>query len=150
MDDVKLEIISAVEPVIKDYFMELVEIETGTAKNRYIRIKIDKPGSGVSVDECAHISKVINGLLEDKIIKENYTLEVSSPGIDRPLTKPEHFERFRGKRAKIITFEKTEHSNVIKGKIKDFDGKLLKLETEKKDVIIEYGNIKKANLEIEF
>ncbi|MFW6210650.1 MAG: ribosome maturation factor RimP [bacterium] len=150
IDDDKRKIISIIEPVIKDSFMELAEIDIGGFKNRYIRIKIDKPGSSVRVEDCVRMSRLFNEKLEAEESIGNYTLEVSSPGIDRALSTPEHFERFRGKTAKIITFEKIGGSNAVEGIIKDFDGNTLTIETDKTETEIEYENIKKANLKAEF
>src|SRR5262245_44639550 len=84
--------------------IEIVEVEfLGGGKNRMLRIYIDKPG-GVSHADCELISQQVGTILdnEEVIPGEGYTLEVSSPGVERKLTKPTDYQRFTGQKAKIV------------------------------------------------
>jgi len=83
--------------------MELVDLEWRREKGGWVlRIFIDKPG-GVTVGDCAKISEMISKILDkEDLIHHSYVLEVSSPGIERPLVKKEDYERFKGEKAKII------------------------------------------------
>src|ERR1044071_10427321 len=83
--------------------IEVVEVEVkGGGNNRFVRISIDKP-SGVTHADCELISQQVGTILdvEDVVSGGRYTLEVSSPGVDRKLSKPQDFERFQGKKSKI-------------------------------------------------
>lgn len=133
--------------------IELVHLEMTSGRNPILRVFIDKPG-GVTVDDCAHISERISLILdvEDPIPGE-YTLEVSSPGLDRGLYKESDYERFAGLPSHIKMLE------AINGQ-KNFHGKLIGLDREGETAaILEEENgkrhhlplakIVKANVEIE-
>src|SRR5262245_46692368 len=87
-----------------------------------LRIQIDRPGpaataeESVSVDDCAKVSRDLSAILDvNDVVPTQYTLEVSSPGLDRPLTRPEDFERFTGRRAKLVMREKIDGQGYFKG-----------------------------------
>ena len=89
-------------PVIEGLGFELVRIRLMGGKTRTLQIMVDRPDGGIEVDECATCSTAISAVLDvEDPIEDNYILEVSSPGIDRPLTRPKDFIRFAGHRAKI-------------------------------------------------
>ncbi|HTP25335.1 MAG TPA: ribosome maturation factor RimP [Anaeromyxobacteraceae bacterium] len=92
------------EPIIAREGFELVEVEwVREGPSWVLRLFVDRPG-GVSVDACQELSLVIGPVLDvEDFIEAAYNLEVSSPGLDRPLTKPAHFERYAGQRARIRT-----------------------------------------------
>jgi ribosome maturation factor RimP len=119
--------------VAASYGLEVVEVEMlGGGKARRLRITIDRPGSvsrpgepgGVTMDDCANVSREVSTILdvEDAVPGDEYTLEVSSPGLDRKLTRPADFERFVGSRMKVMTREPV-------GNNRHFDGRLEKFET---------------------
>ncbi len=117
------------KPSIEDLGYELVLIEIGNqAKQVVLRIYIDTPG-GIQIDDCETVSRHISAILdvEDPVSSE-YLLEVSSPGIDRPLVKPEHFKLHLGDEAKIIM-----HSYVL-GRRK-FTGQMIEADDEQ--VVVE-------------
>ena len=90
------------EPSVEAMGYELLQIEFGGQDGQILRLYIDAPG-GIEVDDCASVSRQISVLLDvEDPFKNAYTLEVSSPGMDRPLVKPEHFRRFAGELVKII------------------------------------------------
>lgn len=99
------------EPILRNEGLELVDVEYVREGGRWVlRLFIDKPGTapgqpGVGIDDCQRASQAIETALDvEDIIPHEYALEVSSPGIERPLTRPEHFRRFVGEKVKIKTF----------------------------------------------
>ncbi len=139
--DVRQQIFDLVEPIIKDNFMELVDIEL--LNTGYLRIIIDKQG-GVTLDDCSFISKSISNMLN--FSGYNFSLEVSSPGIDRPLKKIKDFEKFIGKKTKIITRESIKGINVFEGIIARVMNEIIVINIDSETVEIDFNNIKKANL----
>ena len=103
--DVTVAVENLVKPLVESEKMELVDVEyRKEGKAWYLRIFIDKDG-GVKIDDCQNISYQIEKLLDvEDIIPHSYTLEVSSPGIERPLKKFKDYERFNGKLAKIYLY----------------------------------------------
>jgi len=93
------------EPVLARDGYELVEVEWAQAAGRWtLRVFIDKPG-GVSIDDCQAASRTVEPILEvEDFIEPAYDLEVSSPGLDRPLRKPQDFDRYAGQRAHVKSF----------------------------------------------
>lgn len=98
------ELIELITPILDDLGFELVDLEyIREGRDLFLRIFIDTPG-GVNLDHCATVSREVGALLEvENPIAEAYRLEVSSPGMDRPLKKPADFERFAGERVKVKT-----------------------------------------------
>ncbi|MCR4434594.1 MAG: ribosome maturation factor RimP [Clostridiales bacterium] len=122
-------------PIIEKNSLELVEVEfIKEGANWYLRIYIDKPG-GVSIDDCQAVSEAVSEEL-DKVdpIEQSYFLEVSSPGLDRPLKKEKDFEKFRGELIEIRLFQP------IDGK-KVFEGELLGLTENKINIRLNTGEI---------
>jgi len=141
--------------------VEVVEVELrGGGKARTLRITIDKP-EGVTHEDCANVSREVSTILdvEDAVPGASYTLEVSSPGLDRKLQRAEDFERFTGSRIKLTTREPVNGNRHFEGRLESFAGGKLMLETvsgKKKPkpghaqhgqkVEIELGNVEKANV----
>ena len=102
MRQVNQELQAMLEPAINVLGCELVGIEyVPQGKRSLLRIYIDKP-SGVTIDDCGDVSHQVSAILDvEDPIREQYTLEVSSPGLDRPLFRAAHFERFSGSLAKL-------------------------------------------------
>jgi len=100
------DLVEIVTPTLTDLGYELVDLEfKREGRERFLRLFIDKPG-GVTLDDCAEVSREVGTLLEvEDLIEEAYRLEVSSPGIDRPLKRPADFERFAGQRVKVKSHE---------------------------------------------
>ena len=107
-----------ITPVIEDMGFELVRVRLMSGKAATLQIMADKPDGGIEVDDCAEISQAVGAVLdvEDPILDE-YTLEVSSPGIDRPLTRLKDFEMFEGYEAKIETAEMIDGRRRFKGEL---------------------------------
>ncbi|HBS48820.1 MAG TPA: ribosome maturation factor RimP, partial [Rhodobacteraceae bacterium] len=95
-----------ITPAIEDLGYELVRVRLISGKSTTLQIMADRPEGGIEVDECAEISNAVSAVLdvEDPIL-DAYTLEVSSPGIDRPLTRQKDFDVWSGYEAKIETDE---------------------------------------------
>jgi ribosome maturation factor RimP len=111
--------------------MELVEVEwLGAGKNRLLRLFIDKPG-GVSLDDCENISHQVGTILDvEDVIAAHYTLEVSSPGLDRKLLKPADYQRFLGRKARIKLRRAIEGRSNFVGRLAEFDQGQVGLDVE--------------------
>ena len=107
----------AIAPVLEDLQAELVELDLVMASGQIIiRLLVDKPGAGINLDECALINRRLGDIVEEQnIIPDRYVLEVSSPGIDRPLKAKNDFARNPGKLVKLFLREP------VNGKI-EWDG----------------------------
>lgn len=127
--------------------MELVHVEyQSTTSPCVLRIYIDKPG-GVGLQDCTRVSKHASALLdEEDLIPCRYVLEVSSPGIERPLFKEEDYRRFVGKEIRLITTERIENRRKFTGQIRTFSEGILKLELDGETYQIPFSKIRKANL----
>lgn len=133
--------------------LEIVEVEVlGGGKARVVRIYIDKPG-GVSHGDCENVSHQVGTILdvEDVIPGEGYTLEVSSPGVERKLTKPADFERFAGQKAKLVLREPVANSKHLQGKLAGFSGGAVRLELDQGEILsIPLDQVQKANLKFDW
>ena len=111
-----------VTPVIEDMGYELVRIRLMSGKTATLQIMADKPQGGIEVDDCAEISNAVSAVLdvEDPIL-DAYTLEVSSPGIDRPLTRLKDFDMFEGYEAKLETADLIDGRRRFKGELAGVD-----------------------------
>ncbi|RQW90216.1 MAG: ribosome maturation factor RimP [Geobacter sp.] len=147
---------SVVLPLITSLGLELVEIEyKPEGRQMVLRIFIDKEG-GVMLDDCAAVSKELSALLDvEDIIPGRFSLEVSSPGLNRPLKTRADYDRYTGKLIKIKTFNPTadDAGNLRKtflGKLVGVDGDLILLKLQEgQSATIPYSAIAKANLEFE-
>jgi ribosome maturation factor RimP len=112
-----------ITPVIEDMGFELVRVRLMSGKTTTLQIMAEKPEGGIEVDECAAISTAVSATLdvEDPIL-DAYTLEVSSPGIDRPLTRLKDFDVFEGYEAKLETTELIDGRRRFKGVLAGIDG----------------------------
>lgn len=147
----------------------LYDIEfVGVGKGRTLRLYIDKEvvagnvaseeGQGVSIDDCANVSKALNALLDeqDVIPGESYNLEVSSPGLDRVLRKPWHFEKAVGKKIWVktgkpfeaygITDKKLKAAKQIDEVLKAFDGETLQFQVKDVEVKIPLSAVEKSKV----
>ncbi len=122
------------------------DIEYGSAR---IAIYIDKEG-GVSIADCENVSRNISVLLDvEDPFSSPYTLEVSSPGINRKLKRREHFEKAVGKRCVVKTHNSIDNSKVFRGKLLNIDSNSIGIETDKGSVEIDFENIKTAKIDEE-
>ena len=144
-------IIEIIKPVIREESLELVDVEyKKTGKIWTLRVFIDKD-QGITVDDCTKISRHIEDTIEiDELIANPFVLEVSSPGLDRPLKKEKDFLRYRDKPAEIKTFSLIENRKSFKGIIQDCKEKVLYLNEDGASIKIPLDTIAKAKLIIEF
>jgi len=140
-----------VEPTLKGSDIELVDVEyKKTGKTWSLRVFIDK-NQGVTVDDCQRLSREIEDLIAiHELIADRYVLEVSSPGLDRPLKKETDFIRNKGKQVLVKTYLPINNSKTNTGTIKDFSNDTLFLENEKKTFEISLSNIAQAKLIFKF
>lgn len=142
-----------VERIVEATGCELVDAQLlGGGVHRVLRLLIDRP-TGVTHEDCEKISHSVSETLDagDLIPGGAYTLEVSSPGVDRPLVRPRDYERFVGSKVKIELKQAIEKSRRFSGKLAAFDGERVTLELEAgKTLVVELSAIQKANLKYEW
>lgn len=137
------------EPVITGLGYEVVRILTIGQKNPTLQIMIDRlDGKDITVEDCATVSRAVSTVLDEKDpIKDQYSLEVSSPGLDRPLTKIEHFKRFSGYEARIETAVEVEKRKRFKGVLGNVDEQnRVHIDVDGTDYTIAFDDISKAKL----
>jgi ribosome maturation factor RimP len=140
-------------PILQSMNLTLWELEFQKQGPKWVlRVYIDREEGGVSLNDCESVSRDFGAALDiEDIMQHAYTLEVSSPGLDRTLTKPEHFARFTGSTIKIKTYQPIDKEKVFRGKLLGINDGAVKIETPSKTVIeIPMTNIAKASLEVEF
>lgn len=156
----KLDVVEQIKrialPLLDSLGIELVELEfRKEGQGMVLRLFIDKP-EGIMLDDCAAVSRELSELLDvEEVIECHYTLEVSSPGLNRPLTKPADYERYAGRLVKIRTFEML--ADAAGNRRKTFLGELLGLSdgivalklVEGQSAAVPLDKIAKANLEFE-
>lgn len=140
------------EPVIDQMGYDTVRIMTIGEKDPTLQIMIEHKESGkeLTVDDCAAVSRAVSAVLDEKdSIDGRYTLEISSPGLDRPLTKPEHFLRYIGYAVKVETVEPVEKRKRFKGTLKNISAdNVITIDMEDKDYSVAFANIAKAKIVI--
>ncbi len=172
----------AAERVARSEGLEVVEVEWKVGKQRFLRVTIDRlpaaatasvaemesqstgeqqrgtrgaVSGGISHSDCERVSKQLSVILdvEDLVPGPAYILEVSSPGLDRKLVRPDDFERFKGRLAKISTAEPVENSKFFEGRLAGYSNGIVRVELkgrEPKTVDVPLAVIRKANLVVEF
>lgn len=118
-------------PVIEGLGFELVRVRLMGGQTRTLQIMADRPDGGIEVDECGEISTAVSAMLDvEDPIEENYVLEVSSPGIDRPLTRLKDFEMWKGWEARVETTELIDGRRRFKGMLAGVEGDDVLIEIE--------------------
>ena len=144
-------VIDLIEPTLQGSEIKLVDVEyKKIGKDWTLRVLIDK-NQGVTVFDCQKLSREIEDLIEiHELIKDHYVLEVSSPGLDRPLKKESDFVRNKGKQIQVNTDFPINNSKINTGTIRDFSNSTLFLENNNDTLEIPLINIMQAKLIIEF
>jgi ribosome maturation factor RimP len=144
------EVRQVVEPILESQGLELVDLEYQRESQGWVlRIYLDREG-GVSLEDCAGISHEVGAVLEVKdLIPSSYILEVSSPGLTRPLKKPEDFNKFRNQMVKIKLYEPFDGRKNFKGTLLGLEGDRVRVEVEQQVYELPLQRIAKANLEID-
>lgn len=120
-----------ITPVIEDMGFELVRVRYMGGKTATVQIMAEKPDGGIEVDDCAEISTAVSATLDvEDPIEDAYTLEVSSPGIDRPLTRLKDFDTWEGYEAKLETAELIDGRRRFKGTLQGTEGDEVLIEIE--------------------
>lgn len=151
----KTKIVEQVEeiitPCVQESGLELVDVEfVKEGGSWYLRIYIDKPG-GIGLEDCGRLSQKIDRLLDEKDpIPQSYYLEVSSPGIERPLKKISDYNRFAGELALITTFVPFDGKKKITGRITAARGDDIVIDSDGKELSIPFRQVASARLKVEF
>jgi ribosome maturation factor RimP len=151
IEEIKNKIKEIITPVINAIGLELYDVEFSKMKSKgLLRVFIEKQ-DGVTIDDCERVSREIEAVLDvEDPIPFSYIIEVSSPGLDRPLRELNDFKRYLGKTVRVITHEPIDKQTFFIGKIMDVgDDEISFLLPKDRKVIIPYKNISKARLEVE-
>jgi ribosome maturation factor RimP len=156
--------------VAAGYGLEIFDVQfRRESGGMVLRVQIDRPGpagraeESVSIEDCAHVSRDMSAILDvDDAVPTSYTLEVSSPGLDRPLRGPEDYRRFTGRRAKLVLREAVDGQTFLRGRLDGLEeeagpgtgvaaGAVVVMEAEGgRRHRVPVGAIARANLEVEF
>lgn len=159
-NDVLSRVEQLVTPILDDLGMELVHPEyRQEGRDWVLRLFVDKPG-GVTLDDCVAVSREVDAILEvEEVIHRAYRLEVSSPGLDRPLLKPGDYERFAGEWVKIKVRERIDPDQrghlrkTFSGVLLGIEGDVVTIEQQDKrggKVELKFAEIEQANLDPQF
>ncbi|MEW6661209.1 MAG: ribosome maturation factor RimP [Bacillota bacterium] len=140
-----------VRPVVEEQGYELVDVEYAKeGKNWFLKLYIDQP-DGIQLDDCEKVSKAVDLLLDEHdLIPHRYYLEVSSPGIERPLKTKKDFERFAGTKVKVNTYSPVEGKKNFSGLLLGLEDGAVVIETEDSKISIPLDLISIAHLAAEF
>ena len=134
-------------PVIEGLGYELVRVRLMSGKTNTLQIMADKPEGGIEVDDCAKISTAVSAVLDvEDPLEEAYTLEVSSPGIDRPLTRLKDFDAWSGYEAKIETTELIDGRRRFRGVLAGTDGNEVLVEIDEGTIGLQFEWLSDAKL----
>ncbi len=153
MADMADQIRQLLDPILESLGLSLWDLELQKHGPKWLlRIFIDREESGVTLSDCESVSRDLSAALDvEDIIPHAYTLEVSSPGLDRTLTTPGHFVRFTGSTIKVKTYQQINGQKVFKGKLLGLVSEIVKVELETGTVMeIPLSAIAKTSLEVEF
>jgi len=135
------------KPLVEDLGYEFVGLEYHTQPQQSVlRVYIDAE-NGVGLEDCERVSREVASLLDvEDPISGHYTLEISSPGLDRPLFTPEQFARFTGEQAKFTVYSPVDGRRKFKGCILGVDDGQVRMEQDGAEVALSFENIAKARL----
>lgn len=143
---------SLIEPTVDELGFEIVRVQIMGKDQVLLQVMVDHKegfgdGSGINVDDCATVSRAVSALLEvDDPISGAYTLEVSSPGLDRPLVRLRDFDRFQGLEAKIEINHALDGRRRFRGRLLGVDGDTVKILVDGDEVALPHPDIHKAKL----
>ncbi len=140
-----------INPILFDEGVDLVDLDyRREAKGWVLRLYIDKEG-GITLDDCTRISREVSRILDiENPIENPYTLEVSSPGLTRPLKSERDFKRFQNRLIKVKTMAPIGNQKMFKGRLLTADSEGIEMDWDGKSLRILFQNIEKANLVFEF
>jgi ribosome maturation factor RimP len=153
MSDIAEQIRQILYPILESMGLTLWDLEFHKQGPQWLlRIFIDRESGGVTLNDCETVNRDLGAALDvEDIISHPYTLEVSSPGLDRTLSKPEHFARFTGSTVKIKTFQSINGQKIFRGTLLGLVEGMVSMELETGVVLeIPMTGITKASLEVQF
>jgi len=157
--DVVSQVRAIADRVAGSYGLEIFDVQfRREGSGMVLRVQIDRPGpaataeESVSVADCAHVSRDLSAILDvDDVVPTAYTLEVSSPGLDRPLRRADDYRRFAGRRAKLVVREPVDGQTYFKGRLGGVEDSHVLIEGEdRRTHRVPLSVIARANLEVEF
>jgi ribosome maturation factor RimP len=151
VESVKAEVNRLIEPIIAEMGFELVQVEYLSEQGRWVlRVYVDADG-GITLDDCARVSREIGHVIDVKdFIPHEYVLEVSSPGLNRPLVREKDFQRAVGKKVRLQMAKAVDRQRNFTGYLKAYEDATLHLQLRDKLVLLPKRDVKKANLVYEF
>ena len=147
------------ERVATGYGLEIFDVQfRREAPGMVLRVRIDRPGpastadESVSVHDCANVSRDLSAIFDvEEVVPTAYTLEVSSPGLDRPLRRPDDYRRFTGRLAKVVMREKVDGQGFFRGRIAGVEGQHVLIDGDDGQTHrVPLAVIARAHLEVEF
>ena len=140
-----------VMPLITENHFELVDVEyVKEGSNWYLRFYIDKEG-GITVDDCELISRALSDMLDEKdFIEDAYILEVSSPGLGRPLKKPKDFERSIGKEVEVKLYRSINRQKDFEGTLESYSDTQVTIKVDEEEITFERSDIALIRLAFDF
>ena len=157
--DVVQRVRTVAERVAGSFGLEIFDIQFRREPSGLVlRVQVDRPGpsatadQSVSVEQCAHVSRDVSAILDvEDIVPGAYVLEVSSPGLDRPLRGEDDYRRFVGRRAKIVVRERVDGQSFLKGRLEGVNGgHVVVLGDDGRHYQVPFESIRRSNLEVEF
>ncbi len=136
-----------IEATVESLGFELVRVTYGGGRKPTLQIMAERPDGTMNVEDCATLSREVSLLLDvEDPLPDEYLLEVSSPGVDRPLTRAKDFERWVGFDAKVELNEQLDGRRRFRGKMLSFDGEVIVIATDEGDFDLKFADISKAKL----
>ncbi|MFC0180798.1 ribosome maturation factor RimP [Thorsellia kenyensis] len=150
MSTIEQKIIELLTPTVEALGFELYGVEYVRARNAVLRVYLDKEG-GVTIDDCSDASYQISAVLDvEDPIQSAYYLEVSSPGLDRLLFTPSHYEQYIGEQVQVSLRMAVSNRRNFKGVIDSVDGEMINLKVDGQILTIALSNIQKGNIIYQF
>jgi ribosome maturation factor RimP len=148
-ENIKKEILILANQVADELGIEVVDVELFGRGKLLLRVVIDREG-GVTLGDCESFSRSLEAILDvENPVPGSYTLEVSSPGLDRPLKEIKDFEKSTGKLARLVTTEKIENQIFFIGRIIEVSKGLIRILVHEREITIPFEKIAKSRLEVE-
>lgn len=136
-----------VRPIVEELGYALVRLRIGGGRSKKLQIMAERVGGGMEIDDCAEVSKALSAMLDvENPISDAYTLEVSSPGIDRPLTRLEDFSEWHGHLAKVELAESVAGRRRFKGTIAGVNGAAVEVTADGVTTALDFASISNARL----
>ena len=134
-------------PVFFSTNYEIIRVKVYEKKEKIVQVMIDHPMRKIDINDCAKYSRIVSNFLDEKkLISGDYSLELSSPGIDRPLTRIKDFHNYKGNKIKVTTVDPENENKVYKGILADIMEKSILLDQNKHLISIELDKISDAKL----